>query len=135
MCVWMSNEREAGIERNIEQFVAVGGPGVGVLDAFDEMFVLGAGGGPQAESGVDVDPGLVRVSEGNQLGRAGVALEFALEGGRQHAAKGIGGQIDDVRTAEAEKSNGAIEGAVARIAGEDTDAGRPAKAFLFDVPA
>ncbi len=101
----------------------------------------GAGGGPEAECAVDVDPGVVAVGYGNEGGEVVEGSEVEIAGlenddGRSvrcgegllkyfgsQAAVFAGGKGDDAAFADAEKACSARKGTMALDAGEDADGG------------
>src|SRR6202021_28014 len=121
----------AGVEGDVEPFVAVGDPGVGVFDAIEEMLQVRACSGPETEGSVDVNPGSVFFCEGNEpcevvegadvnvtglkdddggCGRRG--FERLLEKIFQKTAVRVGLEGGDVLFTEAKQANGADERAV-----------------------
>ena len=59
----MRGEHEAGVVRHVQPLVRVGRPRVGALDALHVMPQRAAGGGPQPERAVHVEPGLMPAGE------------------------------------------------------------------------
>jgi len=138
----IGNEGIAAVEGDIEPFVAVGDPGVGVFDAFEEVLESRTDGGPEAEGSVDVNPGVVSFCERNELrevvegadvnvtglkdddggfGRRG--FECLAERVFEKAAMRVGLKGRDVLFAKAEQANGADKCAVFLGAGKDADGG------------
>ncbi len=58
-------EGVSAIEGDVEPLVAVGCPGVGGLGSAEEVAEAWAGGAPEAEGSVDVDPGAVPFCDGD----------------------------------------------------------------------
>src|ERR1700738_1266532 len=56
VCLRIANERQAAVVRHVEPFVRVGGPGIRLAGAGDEVPVAGAGRRPEAEGAVHVHP-------------------------------------------------------------------------------
>ena len=65
--VGMGADREPGVVRHVEPLVPVARPRVGQLDAVDEVAGCRAGGRPQPERAVDVDPGAVGAGDGARV--------------------------------------------------------------------
>ena len=59
-------ESVAGIVWDVEPFVAVGGPGIGVFHAVEEVAMRGARTDPESESAVQVNPCTVLLGERDQ---------------------------------------------------------------------
>lgn len=124
----IADEDDAAVIRDIEPFVAVGGPGIGGS-------IVGVRG-PEAEGAIDMDPGIGLFGEGDEFGRiesAGVDVtgletdEGGLgergKGVGTHAALGIGGDADDTVAAETEHGEGFEDGDVGLLADEDRKGG------------
>src|SRR2546423_11490677 len=60
----MCAEHIAAVVRDVQPLVTVGSPRVGQLDAVTQMAQARAGGGPQAERPIDMNPGAVLLSGG-----------------------------------------------------------------------
>ena len=59
----MRDEYEAGIERHIEPFMSVRGPGIRLLHSIEQMAMSLARRDPEAEGTVDMHPGVRGVGE------------------------------------------------------------------------
>ncbi len=64
----VADEGVAAVIGDVEPLVAVGGPGVGLLDPAEEMAVTIGGVEPETEGAVDVDPGVELVCERDEAG-------------------------------------------------------------------
>src|SRR5262249_59048208 len=52
----MRADDQAGVVRDVEPFVAVGGPGIGTVNAGDQVFELIAHACPESESAINMQP-------------------------------------------------------------------------------
>ncbi len=135
----VSDEGDAAVVGDVEPFVAVGSPGVGI-----GVLVACA---PEAESAVDVHPGIGLLGEGDELvggihcARIDIAGLEADEGGLVecwkergvHAALRVGGDFKDAVAPEAEHGEGLEEGAVTFFTHYDGELGGVEEALGFDV--
>ncbi len=147
-------EGVAAVVGDVEPFVAVAPPGVRPLEAGDEVAGGRAGGGPQAESPVHVNPRpgpAAQVADGGEVieragvdvarlgaddgGRAGTRLQGPIEGVDLHGPVGIGGQFHHRRPAQPEKPQRRVHAGMALLAGQDPDGRRTGQPSLLDVPA
>ena len=64
----IGDEDEAEIERQVQPFVAVGRPGVGLVRAVEQVAIFPARRHPQAERAIDMDPGVVFVRDPAECG-------------------------------------------------------------------
>src|SRR5579872_3438764 len=143
----MRHEGVAAIEGNVEPFVPVGGPGIGLFHALDQVLVSRARGRPETESAVDVNPGAVAFRDRNQsakiVERAGVDVARLQDDDRrglmaQRVLERVGLpaiQRGDMRAAHAQQTKSALDRAVPLVAGQNADLGRAVKTPLLHIPA
>ncbi len=66
MGLGLGDESVAAVVGNVEPLVAVGGPGVGGFEAAGEAGVARAGGSPESEGAINVNPRTVAARDGDE---------------------------------------------------------------------
>ena len=150
----VGDDRQPAVVRHVEPLVGVGGPGVGLLDAGDQVRTAGGRRGPEPEGAVHVHPGPGLLGERDglreQVAGAGVHVagleaddrrpvrllpEHLLQVGQVDRAVVVGQHRHQRRRAEAEQPQRAVDGGVPLGAGDDPDPRRPDQPVRLDVVA
>jgi hypothetical protein len=146
--VRIADEGEAAVVGDVEPFVGIRGPRIGFTDTGGKVGTRGRGGGPEAESSIDVNPRTGGVGDAtdfaNGVDGAGVHVPSLRaddrrtgEGGDffgDHATLDVDGDFDDTAAAEAEDAEGFRNGRVNLATDDDGDGRRSEEAIGLDVP-
>jgi len=153
LLVGVGDDRDPAVVGHVEPLVAVGRPRVGLAKAVDQVAARAADRRPQAERAVDVAPGAVRATGGDdrseRIARAAVDVtglrahdlrtvvlaHDRLQLRRDHPPGVVGRDGADALGAEAEDPAGAADRDVGVLARDDAYGRRSLQSVGPDVPA
>ena len=90
MCLGVGNKYDSAVVGNIQPFVGIGCPGVGIFDPFDQVAQPVTGGHPQTECAIDVHPGIVCRANSQTSSNGSKAPRFKVNGGERNNRRCIG---------------------------------------------
>ncbi len=145
----VATEDQPAVVGDVQPLVGVGRPGIGTVMTGDEVGAAGAGGGPETEGAVDVDPGTGIVGFGTELlsgvESAGVHVaglqaengsvgEFRQLRGH-HAALVVDRHPEHPLPAQAQQAQSVEEADVNLLAHHHAQFRRPKESLGLDIPA